>query len=82
MNKDMLRLAQVLAGLYPDVASTAVLLAKAGMKTDRILAEQTPETRWFYIVQECVKAGLIPKLLYEARADYPDLIILTAFDGG
>jgi hypothetical protein len=79
MDKRMLRLASVLANLYPDVASTQRLMVKVGMRTDRILAEQTPETRWFYIVMECEKAMLIPDLLAAARGDYPEHISLNAW---
>lgn len=72
MNKHLLALAKLMSALYPDVAASTLFMAEVGMNAGRILAEQQPVTRWFFIVNECDKAGLIPALLQAAIAEYPD----------
>lgn len=78
INKILIDLIYVLADLYPDMASTSLLMQRVGVDSGRILNEQAPSTRWFFIVSECEKSGLIEKLLDLTLTDYPDQKDLNA----
>lgn len=71
MNKSLIQLSKILASLYPDVVSSIAFMADLGMQSGRIQAEQSPSTRWYFIVSECEKAGLVQDLIGLALVDYP-----------
>lgn len=72
MNKIFVQLTKTMAFLYPDVASSDFFMAQLGMNSERILSEQKPATRWYFIVDEAEKAGLIPEMIDLAMAEYPE----------
>lgn len=72
MTKPLIRLTRLLAQLYPDATLSSYVMAAAGIQSGRILSEQSPNTRWFFIVSEADKAGLIPQLMATVAEDYPD----------
>lgn len=71
MNKDLIALFKVLAELYPGDEESALIMETVGVEVGRIYLQQGARTRWFAIVSECVKSGLIPALVNAALADYP-----------
>lgn len=66
----------ILAQLYPTVAASSYLAFRAGIDAGTFLGEQIPDTRWYFIVDEATKAGLLDRLLAEALADYPNYAAL------
>lgn len=72
MANPLIRLRQRLAELYPDIDSTILILADAGINASRIKVEQTPGSRWYTIVLEASRADRIPALIEVALADYPE----------
>lgn len=66
------RLFKLLADLFPDAAMSQMVMAETGMEASRINVEQPPKARWYFVVAEAEKAGLIDELLTSASAQYPD----------
>lgn len=71
MTKRLVWLISVMVELYPDVDSSRRIMDDVGVDGSRILAEQQPFFRWYAIIDECEKAGLIPALLSTVASEYP-----------
>lgn len=71
MTRTLVRLFKLLADLFPDPALSQMVMAEIGMDAGRIFAEQSAKARWYFIVSEAEKAGLIDALLTSALAQYP-----------
>lgn len=71
MDKALIPLVEVMSDLYPDIDSSIPFMAVIGMQSGRIRTEASPVNRWFAIIRECEKAGLIPDLIDLALVDYP-----------
>lgn len=71
MNPTNLRLSSLLTSLYPNESDSALVMTRAGIEAGRIHAQQQALTRWFSIVQEAEKSGLVAALFGVALADYP-----------
>lgn len=73
MNIAKFRLIRVASYLFPDENTTIMALSQIeGLHTERINLSLAPEARWFYIVNECDKSGLLPRLVTEMLLHYPN----------
>lgn len=78
MNHRLLDLARILAGIFPDEASSVRIIDDAGINRTRIHAEQSAGNRWYYIVQEAAKAGMTVMLIDTVLFEYPNRTELLA----
>lgn len=76
------QLREVLTRLYADAAKVQVVAVEAGLPADYLVLDGPLVTRWFSVVEEAVKRGLVPALLDRALRDYPGDAALLALRAG
>lgn len=71
-DSSLTNLRNVLAGLFPTVQDSYRVVDAAGLLRTHIRFDPAAITNWHNILDEANKRGMVPAIIVEARAEYPE----------